>query len=59
LWTKNTLDQVGGHEVGDDGLFWMSLKDYKKYYAYTIVCKYESDFIYSSRKIVEKTKFVV
>ena len=37
----------------------MSLKDYKKYYAYTIVCKYETNFIYSSRRVVNNTKFVV
>ena len=37
----------------------MRLQDYKKYYAYTIVCQYETEYIYSSRKVVNNDKFVV
>ena len=46
-------------EDKEDGLFWMSLKDYKKYYAYSIVCKYEKGYIYSSRKVCDNKKFVI
>lgn len=50
LWTKELKDKVNYSNV-DDGIFYMKLDDFLKYYPYTFICKYEKNFHYQYRRI--------
>jgi len=47
LWTPYWKTQLKV-KPNDDGLFWMSLKDFKAYYANINICHYNDDFTFSS-----------
>lgn len=53
-WTPE-LKKMAVLTEKDDGSFWMCLKDFQKYFSDFQVCKYDSDFVFSSEKI-EKIK---
>ena len=44
MWTDFVKKQVPEYVDKDDGVFWISFKDYEKFFYVTTICFYNSDF---------------
>ena len=47
IWSDSAKQQVK-FVAADDGTFWMSLEDFKKYFTLLFVCKYHDGYIFHS-----------
>ena len=52
LWTEE-LKKECGLEVVEDGIFFISLEDYLKYYGHTTICKYHDKYVRSDIELVQ------
>jgi len=48
LWTEELRRQVNYPKDEEEGIFWMNIQDYQKYFPVTWVCKYRKDNNYYS-----------
>lgn len=51
LWTPQAKRQVNFVSNDNDGLFWMSIEDFKEYFSCIYTCKYKDDFQFSYEKL--------
>ena len=49
-WTEEILLQLGKPMKADDGIFYMELDDFKKYFAFAEICMFQNGYKYSSIK---------
>jgi hypothetical protein len=49
-WTPALLEQLG-HKPGNDGLFFMTFEDYVRHFTTFELCKYNKDYLYSSKSL--------
>lgn len=56
LWTPEIRKQAGFEQSKNDGIFFMDLGDFKKYYGDIQICMYKDDYVYSSLKYEEKNQ---
>ena len=52
LWTPDLKKKVK-YEKTDDGIFYMKLEDFLKYFPYSFICKFEHNFKYRYKKFVQ------
>jgi len=48
-WTKKLREHVGVKNI-DDGVFFMKIEDFKKYFPHMFICKYKNDYFYNYEK---------
>ena len=47
IWSDSAKQQVK-FVAADDGTFWMSLEDFKKYFTLLFVCKYHDGYVFNN-----------
>ena len=55
LWT-NELRKLVNFQSKDDGIFYMKIEDFLKYFPYTFICKYQKNFFYEFKKFEQKNR---
>ena len=50
-WTDDVIEQVNPTFDPEDGLFWMSFGDLRKYFKWIQVCKINDEFKYSYMRV--------
>lgn len=43
-WTAELKNEVGANDIGEEGVFWMSLEDIKKYFTSITICPFREDW---------------